>query len=413
LLIEDTAFWNRFDESAIKPVLSCLTPPEPQRKTGPFQRVAHLAHLADEPNRVAALLARFYSRSANAWGVELQRAGQLPQAAAYFKRALELNPENLIARVNLESNSDLQAGGKSSGAASKATEDQVRKYHSWDQVMRENGPFDEPSFCYAQGWAFLQGGNYRQAAEEFARIMTLAPENLPSRLLLAQIYTSVRMPDEALRIVQDLRASPATFGLCRTNEAQLLAVEAAANLAKSDEKGAGDVVDKALKRYPGEEGLLATATKVYIDFGLYSNALVMIDKHLKIKPDNQEALINKGNAYLQLKAFSQAIAPLTQLIAMETNNFSRMHFVALFMRAKAYLNSDKLDEAQRDYDVLQKALPNEFPVYYDLGEIAYRRNESKAAIEHYQHYLATAPTNFTDDIKFVSERLKKLKQGSP
>src|SRR5262249_18552531 len=103
----------------------------------------------------------------------------------------------------------------------------------------------------------------------------------------------------------------------------------------------------------------------------------------------------------------------TRVVDMETNNPSKPQYLALFMRAKAYLNTDKLDEAQRDYEALKQALPTEFPVDYDLGEIAFRRNDSKAAIEHYQHYLANAPTNLVDDIKFVNQRLKKLKQPAP
>jgi tetratricopeptide (TPR) repeat protein len=412
LLGKDIAFWNQFDDTVLKPLVSDVSVPETGQAPSPFQRVAHLAHLANEPNRDASLLARFYSRSVNGWGVDLQRAGQQGQAGPWFRRALELNSENAIAQVNLDFNADLLAGRKSVATANKTMDEQFRKYHSWDQVMRDNGPFDEPSFCYAQGWAFLQGGNYRQAAEEFARVITLAPDNLPSRLLLAQIYTSVRMPDDALKIAQDVRAAPAVFGLSRTNEPQVLAVEVSGYLAKDDLKRTEEIVDTALKKYPNDEGVLATVAKAYMDFGRYTNALPLLEQQLKIRPDNQDALLSKGNACLQIKAFDQAIEPLTRVIQTETTNFTKLHYMALFMRAKAYLNSGKLDEAQSDYEVLQKALPTEFPVYYDLGEIAYRRKDTRLAIEHYQHYLANVPTNFTEDIKFVSERLNKLKQGS-
>jgi tetratricopeptide (TPR) repeat protein len=412
LLDKDIAFWNQFDDTVLKPLVTHVTVSEAPQTSTPFQRIAHLAHLSNEPNRDASLLAKFYSRTVNAWGVDLQRAGQPAQAATYFKRAMDLNPENAIARVNSDFNAELQSGHKTVGTVNSTLEEQFRKYHSWDQVMRENGPFDEPSFCYAQGWAFLQGGNYRQAAEEFARVMIMAPDNLPSRLLLAQIYTLVRMPDEALKLAQDVRATPAVFALSRTNEAQLVAVEASAYLAKDDGKRTEEIVQNALAKYPNDETILAAAAKAYMDFGRYSNAVAVLDQELKVRPDNQDALLNKGNACMQLKAFDQAIVPLTRVIQMETTNFSKLHYVALFMRAKAYLNSDKLDEAQRDYEVLQKALPAEFPVYYDLGEIAYRRKDIKQMMEHYQHYLANVPTNFTEDIKKVNDRLAKLKQGS-
>src|SRR5262249_14845961 len=97
LLGKDIAFWNQFDDAVLKPLASDVTVPETGRSPTPFQRVAHLAHLANEPNREASLLARFYSRSVNAWGVDLQRAGQQQQAAPWFQRALQLNSDNAIA----------------------------------------------------------------------------------------------------------------------------------------------------------------------------------------------------------------------------------------------------------------------------------------------------------------------------
>jgi tetratricopeptide (TPR) repeat protein len=97
---------------------------------------------------------------------------------------------------------------------------------------------------------------------------------------------------------------------------------------------------------------------------------------------------------------------------METNANSTLSHLARFMRARAYLGSDRLPEAQADYEVLAKALPNEFPVYFDLGEIAFRKKDTSAAIRHYETYLKYAPTNFVDDIKVASARLNELR-GSP
>jgi tetratricopeptide (TPR) repeat protein len=111
--------------------------------------------------------------------------------------------------------------------------------------------------------------------------------------------------------------------------------------------------------------------------------------------------------------FAEAIEPLTKVLQMETNNFSKAHYLAQFMRAKAYLGLHKLEEAQADYEVLRQALPKEFPVYFDLGEIAYRRNDTNLAIREYELYKANAPTNLTADLQMVNKRLAELKRGSP
>ena len=97
--------------------------------------LAEKAHLTREPNRDATILAGFYSRALNYWGVEMQKSGQLTNAAAHFERALELNPDNLVAQVNLECNKNLQAGRKSAVQVSKSMDDEFGKYRNWDQII--------------------------------------------------------------------------------------------------------------------------------------------------------------------------------------------------------------------------------------------------------------------------------------
>jgi len=256
----------------------------------------------------------------------------------------------------------------------------------------------------------VRGGNYRQAAQLFARVRALAPENLAARLWLAQLCVVGRFADQALKVLDEIHAQPEVFGLGRTNQTELLSVEASAHLLKGDLPGAEAVVDTALKKYPEDEGLLSAATQIYLNFGCHSNALGTIEQELKIRPDNQNALISKGYVCLQLGAFTEAIAPLTQVLAQETNNFSQVHYSALLDRAIAYLRSDKLDESQRDYEVLQKAFPTAYPIYFGLGEIAYRKQDTNAAVRSYRLFLANAPTN-SPEVSFVNARVKELRGG--
>jgi len=52
-------------------------------------------------------------------------------------------------------------------------------------------------------------------------------------------------------------------------------------------------------------------------------------------------------------------------------------------------------------------------VYFDLAEIAYREKETNAAVQYYKMYKVNAPTNYTEDLKVVGERLEELTHGSP
>ena len=76
------------------------------------------------------------------------------------------------------------------------------------------------------------------------------------------------------------------------------------------------------------------------------------------------------------------------------------------------LRSEQLDAAQADSEALQKAYPKAFQVYYHLGEMAYRRKDTNAALRNYELYLTNAPPN-TQQSQFVAGRIKELKPSIP
>ncbi len=100
-----------------------------------------------------------------------------------------------------------------------------------------------------------------------------------------------------------------------------------------------------------------------------------------------------------------AIASLSRAISVKTNDY-----LARWDRAIAYLRTDKLEEARSDYEVLQTVYTNSVPIYYGLGEIAWRQKDTNAAVKYYQLYLTNAPPQ-SAEAKFVGERLKQLKPG--
>ena len=97
---------------------------------------------------------------------------------------------------------------------------------------------------------FVRNNLYRQAAAEFDRVRTLAPDNLVARIWLSQLYVVSRMPAQALKLVDQIRAQPSLLEAARTNRTELLFVETSAHLAQKDVKGAEKAVDVTLKQFP-------------------------------------------------------------------------------------------------------------------------------------------------------------------
>ncbi len=405
LIAANETFWSQAEVTAFAPILRAVTPSEPKAPKSPGEKLLDRFHVAREPNPNATVAGDFYSRSLDFWGVQQQRAGDLTNAAAYFEMAQQLNPDNVVAGINLDFNQSLQAGQSVPIDLTKATADQLGKYRSWSDVVNENGPFDEPTFCFRSAVLLAsENGLFRQAVELFERVRQLVPDNLAVRLWLAQCYLTSRLPDRALDALREPMDQPEKFSLTATNSTQLNILAAYAYLQKDNSTRGVELFETEISRQPTNDALLVTAVKVYLRRGLFTNAMAIIDRKLQAAPEDPTWLFGKGYASIQTKAYDDAITALTHLLAIQTNNYD-----ALFNRAVAYLQSGRLDAARDDYEKLGQSFTNSFQVAYGLGEIAWRKHETNEAIKNYEAYLATANTNTAEAANIV-ERLKSLKR---
>jgi tetratricopeptide (TPR) repeat protein len=409
VIAENENFWEKADKEILRPLLPAITPPAPGGTVSFRQRFDQKLHLVFEPNSTAAMLARFCSQSLNFLGVAVQRAGRLDAASDYFALAARLNPDNVVAQINLAYNKNLREGQHASVQLSEAYEDRLGKYSDILQASNANGPFDEPTFCFQQGRVFAQGALLRQAAQSFDRVKTLAPDNIPARVWLAQIYVAGGLPDMALTLINEVHSFPESPDA--STRLTTLLVESLALFSQNDAQKAERLLQAAMAKDPKDENLLALVFQVYTQCGRFTNALGVVENQLKLKPDDADTLVNEGYLFLRLGNYSQAIPPLTRVIAIQTNNYS-----AWLNRAIAYLQDNKLDEAQRDYETLEKANQFQTQVYYGLGEIAYRKKDTNAAIHFYKLYFQHCSPNTPEtraEAQSLSDRLKQLQAGPP
>ena len=406
------SFWTKADQNAVGRLLEILKTAQNQKPANLAERLMVKARLKKQAPRDLMVIGSYYSRARNNWGVTMQKANDWATGQKHLEKALELNPDNLVSSINLDYSKQHQAGKTMPDPFTEDVEDLFGRYRSWDQLMNENGPFDEPRFCFEQGRVYVRGNLYRQAAHEFNRVRQLVPEHLQTRLWLAQVYVLTRWPDQALAIVNEIKTNAEKVGLSRTNDLEMMTIEGSALLSRGEAGRAAQTVQAALGRNPQNEEILASAVQLFMTYSQYTNALELIERQLKIDPNLCPALVNKGFALLQTKQYAQAIPPLTRALDIETNTTSELYQSALFNRAVAYLQSDNLRDAERDYETLQKSFPTAFKLYYGLAEIAYRKKDTNTALRQYNLYLANAPTN-TAEAEFVRNRVKELKRGRP
>jgi tetratricopeptide (TPR) repeat protein len=403
LIAANEAFWAHAEKLAFDPIIRAVAPAEPNQSLDLGGKLLKRFHITREPNSNADIAGDFYSRSLNYWGVQAQRAGELPAAAAHFTTAQKLNPDNIVAQINLDFNRSLQAGQNVPVDLSKTTADKFGKYRSWDEVLGENGPFDEPSFTFESGVILMRGGLSRQAVAPFERVRELDPDNLAARLWLAQCYLASRLADRALALLREPQEQPEKFSLTENDSTQFNILAAAAYFQKDNNARGIQLLETEISRQPTNEVLFITAVQVYLKRGLYTNAMTIIDRQLQAAPDDPTWLFGKGFASIQIKKYDDAIAALNTLLSIQPTNND-----ALFNRAVAYLQSGRLDAARADYETLHQSFTNSPQVAYGLGEIAWRKHETNEAIKNYEVYLAGVNTNTAEATNIIG-RLKLLK----
>ncbi|MGA2660692.1 MAG: tetratricopeptide repeat protein [Verrucomicrobiota bacterium] len=357
LLQENESFWATTDQATLKPLAAALSPNSQRAPASWLDRLAERAYLKKMPNREATVLGSFYSRALDYWGVEAQKAGDLAAAGLHFQRALDLNPENVAAQVNLDCNKGLLANGKIAHLSERSVEEFIGQFRKWDRVLIQNGPFDQPVYCQQQGLEFAKGRLYRQAAQQFARAKTLLPDDLPSCLWLARMDILRALPDEALKVIKEIHDRAPKLDLARTNLTDLLLVETSAYLTKADVKGAEATVQGMLDKYPGDEVLLATAARVYLSYGILSNAVTCIHAALAKHPEDENLLVMASQVYVNAKLYTNAIAAIEAALARHSADDLAKQFM-LATAAQIHINAGSFSNALTCLDRQLKLNPN-------------------------------------------------------
>ena len=411
-ITENQDFWNRVVEDKFPEIEKGMVFNQPVTGKNPASWLIRQLHGQSDANPNALLAANLYSRALNYWGVQLQRAGQLPAAANCFAHAQKINPDNLVAGINLKFNQSLQSGTAPSLNPNQAiSADQFGKYRDWSSLLNGNGPFDDPNYCFQSGLICMANTFHdqplpltRQSLAEFNRVRQLVPDNLVTRLKIAQLYLFNRLPGPALEALHDPLTHPFRFGLTASNSIDLNVLASAAYFQNDETARGGELLDLEMSRHPDNDALITSAAQAYMIHGLYTNALHIISRRLAHTPDDPQWLFGKGYANLQIHHYDEAINAFTRVLEIATNDPT-----ARFNRALAYLDSDRLNDARADYVALQSTYTNSFQVAYGLAEVAWRQHETNAAIRNYEIYLANAPTN-SAEFKTVGERLNQLQK---
>jgi len=162
-------------------------------------------------------------------------------------------------------------------------------------------------------------------------------------------------------------------------------------------------LEKFASEYGHHPEVLSVAARLYARNGQFEPELALLEELLKREPDRPELLSRKGIAELHLSKYEPAIAALSRALALRPADEE-----ARLGRAIAYLGGDQLDAAREDYQQLLKSPVNSPNALFGLGTIAWRKQETNAAVQFYQQYLSRNFPALAQN-KVAAERLKELR----
>ena len=387
-LKENDAFWRTAKATDLAGVLAAVKKEDKANPNFPLMR-----------------LAAAYSRNLNYLGVEFQKAGDLDKAVEYFNMALEFNPDNPSAFVNLDFNKLLKEGKRESRQPSEGAVRRLSMYgFNWDNILNVNGPVDEPGSLFVLAQRFATGRNFRQAAQFLARSIELAPEYVEPRLAMVGVLANGGFTDLALETAPKTREFMSSRPTSTAEKLALMESEAWAHARKNDVATAEKILTDAIKNYPLRHSPYSTLTEIYRVNGRHAEAIELMDRYLKLQPENADALVHAGALRMELLKFDEAIPFFDGALKLQPRNA-----LALINRAIAQLRSGKLEGAQVDYEVLERILPKPpQAVYYGLGEIAAQKKRYKDAIKYYDEYLKIAPAAAAET-ETIRKKVQSLK----
>jgi tetratricopeptide (TPR) repeat protein len=406
---DNETFWKEHLPE-MRSLIPAITPPTSAQDQDFRHRWLNAMHIPFEKNLEAARLGAVYSRALNSWGVAAQRMGRLDAAHDHFEQALDFYSDNVVARANSDFNRKLRAGEQVPVENPSAFEERFGKFNGWEQILNQDGLFDEPTGCLAQGIVFARGNLYREAAQNLLRSLALAPQSLLARLWLARVYVVVGFPNKAFPLLDELKTHSDAYADAAITPADVFQVELSASERATNSARIERLLTTALSHTPPDTTFLDTASHVCVYYQDFSNALVIVDKQLETSPNDPTRLVNKGFVEIELTNFDAAIPPLSKAISLEPTNSTAL--LALLCRAFSYSHSGKLDEAQRDYEAMQKLNPKAPSIPTHLAEISLRKKDTNAAIQYYQTALTNVPPN-SPDAKTLAGLIKGLKTGPP
>ena len=249
---------------------------------------------------------------------------------------------------------------------------------------------DELTATYkALGRAYFRRDRIDEAIAAWGKIAELDPENIFSRIELADLFREQELYSQAIEqhaaIVELKRDDP--YRVCLSLR----------EIGKIQEE-MGEY-DAAVQNY--DEALALTAQGnwlrkdlnqriigIYAHNGDWPGLITYYEGKLAQTPNDVELIGLLANAYIENEAIDEGIAKYRQGLELApTDTGLRLNLIAVFR------NTERFEEAAAEYEILSEAQPDDFGIYRELGELYLQLEDENRAKAVYQRMINRDPHN--------------------
>jgi tetratricopeptide (TPR) repeat protein len=233
---------------------------------------------------------------------------------------------------------------------------------------------------FQQGTQASRIGQWQEAAEAFAKAVTLDPTSAPAyfNLGLAQLQQG-HVDDALVALNRTVVLAPKFHG------ANLFL--GIARYRKNDYKGAAAALKSEVRLDPRNAQALMWLGVVQLAAGDADAASVTLDEAAKIKPDDVDILYHRGRAHMLVSKESYE-----QMYKADPQSW-RVHQAL----AQSFVEADRMEDAAKECQLAIQLRPAEPGLHEELGDIYWKQNQ-----------LEKAESSFEDELKIDNNSLSSI-----
>ena len=302
----------------------------------------------------------------NNLAVILRGRGQVDEAIAHLRKALEIQPDFAEAHNNL-GNALLQHG---------QIEEAIAHFRRAFEIEPNNAP------AHANlGSALIQMGRVDDSIAQFQMALAARPDNVELLNTLAYALIRKGRVDEAIVHLQRAIELSPSFADAHNNLANIL-------LQKGRVEEAIAHYRKALETAPDNTATLGNLGQIFFRKGRTEEAIACFEKAARLLPDSAEAQNTLANAYMRAGRADEAKAHFLRALELRPDFAPAHNNLGLVL-----FRAGQTEQALAHFQEALAIEPGDAPTHRNLAQVFIRQGRAREAIEQYQAALSSQPTD--------------------